>query len=67
MTSTKELLTLRVNGEAMTVAAEPHHTLLEVLREDNRAIVRATRQASKAATASVSKLRALSSEPLKQS
>jgi len=31
---TKQLLTLRVNGEARTVAAEPHHTLLEVLRED---------------------------------
>ena len=31
---TKELLTLRVNGEAHTVAAEPHHTLLEVLREE---------------------------------
>jgi aerobic-type carbon monoxide dehydrogenase small subunit (CoxS/CutS family) len=31
---TKELLSLRVNGETHTVAAEPHHTLLEVLRED---------------------------------
>ena len=31
---TKELLTLRVNGETHTVAAEPHHTLLEVLREE---------------------------------
>ena len=31
---TKELLTLRVNGETRTVAAEPHHTLLEVLREE---------------------------------
>ncbi len=31
---TKEMLTLRVNGETQTVAAEPHHTLLEVLRED---------------------------------
>jgi carbon-monoxide dehydrogenase small subunit len=31
---TKELLRLRVNGEAHTVAAEPHHTLLEVLREE---------------------------------
>jgi aerobic-type carbon monoxide dehydrogenase small subunit (CoxS/CutS family) len=31
---TKELLRLRVNGEAQTVAAEPHHTLLEVLREE---------------------------------
>ena len=30
----KHLLTLRVNGEVHTVAAEPHHTLLEVLRED---------------------------------
>ncbi|MDE3100970.1 MAG: (2Fe-2S)-binding protein [Chloroflexota bacterium] len=30
----KTLLTLRVNGERQTVAAEPHHTLLEVLRED---------------------------------
>ncbi len=30
----KELLTLRVNGESRTVAAEPHHTLLEVLREE---------------------------------
>lgn len=30
----KELLRLRVNGEIRTVAAEPHHTLLEVLRED---------------------------------
>ena len=31
---TKELLALRVNGERHTVAAEPHHTLLEVLREE---------------------------------
>ena len=31
---TKALLTVRVNGEAHTVAAEPHHTLLEVLREE---------------------------------
>ncbi len=31
---TKELLRLRVNGEPHTVAAEPHHTLLEVLREE---------------------------------
>ncbi|HEV2009930.1 MAG TPA: (2Fe-2S)-binding protein [Candidatus Limnocylindria bacterium] len=31
---TKELLQLRVNGESHTVAAEPHHTLLEVLREE---------------------------------
>jgi carbon-monoxide dehydrogenase small subunit len=30
----KTLLTLRVNGESHTVAAEPHHTLLEVLREE---------------------------------
>ena len=30
----KILLTLRVNGESQTVAAEPHHTLLEVLREE---------------------------------
>jgi carbon-monoxide dehydrogenase small subunit len=31
---TKAMLTLRVNGETHTVAAEPHHTLLEVLREE---------------------------------
>jgi aerobic-type carbon monoxide dehydrogenase small subunit (CoxS/CutS family) len=31
---TKELLTLHVNGEPRTVAVEPHHTLLEVLREE---------------------------------
>jgi carbon-monoxide dehydrogenase small subunit len=31
---TKELVTLRVNGERRSVAAEPHHTLLEVLREE---------------------------------
>ena len=31
---TKALVTLRVNGETHTVAAEPHHTLLEVLREE---------------------------------
>ena len=31
---TKTMLTLRVNGEPHTVAAEPHHTLLEVLREE---------------------------------
>ena len=31
---TKELLTLSVNGERRPVAAEPHHTLLEVLREE---------------------------------
>jgi carbon-monoxide dehydrogenase small subunit len=30
----KRLVTLRVNGETHTVAAEPHHTLLEVLREE---------------------------------
>ena len=30
----KQLVTLHVNGEARTVAAEPHHTLLEVLREE---------------------------------
>jgi aerobic-type carbon monoxide dehydrogenase small subunit (CoxS/CutS family) len=30
----KGLLSLRVNGERHTVAAEPHHTLLEVLREE---------------------------------
>jgi carbon-monoxide dehydrogenase small subunit len=28
------MLTLRVNGEARTAAVEPHHTLLEVLREE---------------------------------
>jgi carbon-monoxide dehydrogenase small subunit len=31
---TKELLRLQVNGEPHTVAAEPQHTLLEVLREE---------------------------------
>jgi aerobic-type carbon monoxide dehydrogenase small subunit (CoxS/CutS family) len=31
---TKQLVTLQVNGEARTVAVEPHHTLLEVLREE---------------------------------
>ncbi|MEK7863911.1 MAG: (2Fe-2S)-binding protein, partial [Chloroflexota bacterium] len=31
---TKAMLTLHVNGETQTVAAEPHHTLLEVLREE---------------------------------
>ena len=31
---TKALVTLRVNGETHTVAAEPHHTLLEVLRDE---------------------------------
>ena len=30
----KALVTLRVNGEPCTVAAEPHRTLLEVLREE---------------------------------
>ncbi len=30
----KQLITLTVNGERKTVAAEPHHTLLEVLREE---------------------------------
>jgi aerobic-type carbon monoxide dehydrogenase small subunit (CoxS/CutS family) len=30
----KQLVTLRVNGEPRTVAADPHHTLLEVLREE---------------------------------
>ena len=30
----KQLLTLRVNGESRTVAVDPHHTLLEVLREE---------------------------------
>ena len=30
----KQLFTLKVNGDTCTVAAEPHHTLLEVLRED---------------------------------
>ncbi|MGH2499066.1 MAG: (2Fe-2S)-binding protein [Candidatus Limnocylindria bacterium] len=33
---TEVLLTLRVNGETRTVAAAPHHTLLEVLREELR-------------------------------
>src|SRR4051812_12316917 len=32
--SDKAMITLRVNGEVRTVAAEPHHTLLEVLREE---------------------------------
>src|SRR6184192_2980055 len=31
---TKQLLTLRVNGEPRTIAADTHHTLLEVLREE---------------------------------
>jgi aerobic-type carbon monoxide dehydrogenase small subunit (CoxS/CutS family) len=30
----KQLVTLRVNGEAHTIAVDPHHTLLEVLREE---------------------------------
>lgn len=30
----RELITLRVNGERREVAVQPHHTLLEVLRED---------------------------------
>jgi aerobic-type carbon monoxide dehydrogenase small subunit (CoxS/CutS family) len=30
----RELITLRVNGEQREVAVQPHHTLLEVLRED---------------------------------
>ena len=30
----KQLLTLRVNGEPRTIAADTHHTLLEVLREE---------------------------------
>jgi aerobic-type carbon monoxide dehydrogenase small subunit (CoxS/CutS family) len=30
----RELITLRVNGEQQEVAVQPHHTLLEVLRED---------------------------------
>ena len=30
----REIITLRVNGEAREVAVLPHHTLLEVLRED---------------------------------
>ena len=30
----KAMLTLHVNGERRTVAAPPHHTLLEVLREE---------------------------------
>src|SRR3954471_2841362 len=32
--SSKAMLTLRVNGETRTVAVDPHHTLLEVLREE---------------------------------
>jgi carbon-monoxide dehydrogenase small subunit len=30
----RELITLNVNGERQEVAVQPHHTLLEVLRED---------------------------------
>ena len=30
----RELITLQVNGERREVAVQPHHTLLEVLRED---------------------------------
>ncbi len=30
----RELITLRVNGESREIAVLPHHTLLEVLRED---------------------------------
>ena len=30
----RELITLRVNGERRELAVLPHHTLLEVLRED---------------------------------
>lgn len=30
----RELITLRVNGESHEIAILPHHTLLEVLRED---------------------------------
>ena len=30
----RELITLRVNGESHEIAVLPHHTLLEVLRED---------------------------------
>jgi carbon-monoxide dehydrogenase small subunit len=32
--SEKAMMTLRVNGDPHTFAAEPHHTLLEVLREE---------------------------------
>jgi carbon-monoxide dehydrogenase small subunit len=34
VTVARVLLSLHVNGERHTVAAEPHHTLLEVLREE---------------------------------
>jgi aerobic-type carbon monoxide dehydrogenase small subunit (CoxS/CutS family) len=30
----RELITLRVNGERHEIAVQPHHTLLEVLREE---------------------------------
>src|ERR1700736_6645474 len=30
----RELITLHVNGESHEIAVVPHHTLLEVLRED---------------------------------
>jgi aerobic-type carbon monoxide dehydrogenase small subunit (CoxS/CutS family) len=30
----REIITLRVNGESREIAVLPHHTLLEVLRED---------------------------------
>lgn len=30
----RELITLRLNGERRELAVQPHHTLLEVLRED---------------------------------
>ena len=30
----RELITLRVNGERREIAVQPHHTLLEVLREE---------------------------------
>lgn len=34
----RELITLRVNGEKHELAVQPHHTLLEVLREELRLI-----------------------------
>ena len=45
----KVLATLKVNGEEHEVAFAPHKSLLEVLREDKRAIFRAASLASKAA------------------
>ena len=45
----KAHISFTLNGEQAEVAFAPHKTLLEVLREDNRAIVRAASQASKAA------------------